>query len=128
MFFVKWRSINELIKLPNLAELTMKFNPLNGSDSVENVRQRVISKLLDVKMFNRTKILPAERKGSDIDYLKMFGKEWIEIENKDKKLSDEQVLSKRKVFLEEHPSYLRLVESKKAISKMILVYKPISKV
>lgn len=99
----------------------MKFNPLNGTDSVENVRQRVISKLLDVKMFNRTKILPAERKGSDIDYLKMFGKEWIEIENKDKNLSDEQVLSKKKAFLEEHPSYLRLVESKQQLLKLIFL-------
>jgi hypothetical protein len=120
-FIFQWRSINELIKLPSLEELTLKFNPLNGQDSLENIRQLVISKLLDLKMFNRTKVLPEERKGADIDYLKKFGKEWIEIENKDKALSEEEVMARKKVFLEEHPSYLRLVESKALFLEKVML-------
>ena len=72
-------------------------------------------------MFNRTKVLPEERKGADIDYLKKFGKEWIEIENKDKALSEEEVMARKKVFLEEHPSYLRLVESKALFLEKVML-------
>ena len=105
-----WKSINELRKLPKLEGLVIKFNPLNNTDSVENFRQLIIAKLPDMKMFNRTVISNGERKGSEIDYLKKFGHEWIKItENPD------DTTAKLK-FLKEHTSYLKLIESKVEIN------------
>lgn len=110
-----WKSINELRKLPKLEALVIKFNPLNNTDSVENFRQLIIAKLPDMKMFNRTVISNGERKGSEIDYLKKFGQEWIKItENPD------DTTPKLK-FLKEHTSYLKLIEKYGAAEKSEVV-------
>ena len=106
-----WSSVNELVKLASLEELIFKFNPLNASDSLENVRQLIVAKLQNLTMLNRTKILPAERKGSDIDYIKKFGKAWFELEAPQATVDQMEMVEKRKAFHSEHPSYAKLIES-----------------
>lgn len=101
-----WKSISELKKLPRLEGLVLKFNPLNSTESLENFRQLVIAKLPDIKIFNRTVITSGERKGSEIDYLKKFGQQWIKI------TENPGDLETRINFLSEHTSYLKLVDSK----------------
>ena len=92
----------------------MKFNPLNSTDSLENIRQLVIAKLSKLKMFNRTPILPGERKGSEIDYLKKFGQDWLDINSAP---TDHYKDSRMKEFISMHPSYLLLVEKYGAAEK-----------
>lgn len=78
----------------------MRSNPLNDSDRLENVRQLVIARIGGLKMFNRTPISGEERKGAEIDYMKKFGKEWLNrAANKDS-------------FCREHPRYDWFVERK----------------
>lgn len=108
----QWQSINELTKLANLVELTMKFNPLNGTDSLENIRQFVIAKMPDLKVFNRTQIMHGERKGSEIDYLKKFGQEWLDLEAPEKSCEEN-----KNEFLLLHPSYIKLIEKYGAAEK-----------
>lgn len=102
--FPKWASINELNKLKCLEEVRMRQNPLNDSDKVENVRQLVIARIESLRMFNRTPVTSEERKGAEIDYLKKFGKKWLELEAYSE--------SKQEAFTKEHPRYLRLIECK----------------
>jgi hypothetical protein len=82
----------------------MKSNPLNKNEKPENVRQLVIAKLSDLKMFNRTPIENDERKGAEIDYLKRFGKEWLELKCTPNKI-------KLDIFVNEHPNYAKISAS-----------------
>ncbi len=91
----------------------MKFNPLNSTDTLENIRQFVIAKLSSLKMFNRTPILPAERYGSELDYLKKFGQAWLDINS----APAEQKEPRMKEFISMHPSYMIFVEKYGAVEK-----------
>lgn len=48
-------------------------------------------------------VLPEERRGAELDYLKLFGEEWL-------KAGGPGPVSNE--FLHNHPRYLQLVESK----------------
>lgn len=50
-----------------------------------------------------TQVLPEERRGAELDYLKLFGEEWLKAGGPGP-VSDE--------FLRKHPRYLQLVKSK----------------
>jgi hypothetical protein len=83
----------------------MKSNPLNQNEKAPgDVRQFVIAKITNLKMFNRTPIETGERKGAEIDYLKKFGKEWLELKSTPNKI-------KLDIFLNEHPTYVKISES-----------------
>jgi len=97
----------------------MKFNTLNGTDNLENIRQFVIAKLSRLKIFNRTPISPGERKGSEIDYLKKFGQEWIDITS----TLNEHKESRRKEFISMHPSYMSLIDKYGAAEKSEVTHK-----
>lgn len=79
----------------------MKSNPLNESDRLENVRQLMIARVGGLKMFNRTIVSSKERKGAEIDYMKMFGKNW---------LKSIEPNSDKDSFIREHPRYAKLIE------------------
>lgn len=91
--------------------MRLKSNPLNDSDKNENIRQLMLARVSGLKMFNRTpvdgpgckgKLIGGqERKGAEIDYLKKFGKEWLETLEK-KELAKE--------FHRQHPRYQKLIE------------------
>lgn len=99
--YIKWTPINELDKLAKLQELRLRLNPLNESDRLENIRQMVIARIGGLKMFNRTLVGGQERKGAEIDYMKHFGKQWLDLV--------EQKCSKD-AFNREHPRYGKLIE------------------
>nr|XP_027309555.2 tubulin-specific chaperone E [Anas platyrhynchos] len=74
----QWSSINELEKLPSLRSLQCHNNPLMDTEkNPETLRQLIIAKLSQLEVLNKSEILPAERKGAELDYRKIFGKEWL---------------------------------------------------
>ncbi|KAM3931184.1 tubulin-specific chaperone E isoform 1-T3 [Leptodactylus fuscus] len=103
----QWSFINELNKLRNLQSLNCQNNPLMVSDkNPETVRQLIIAKIARLKILNRTEILPQERKGAELDYRKMFGKEWLKSGgNRDTDNNNPSM-----DFLTEHPRYNELIE------------------
>lgn len=102
----KWHSINELNRLPSLMHLNFSRNPLNGSLDKETLRELVIAKIKNLAQFNRSKITPSERMGAELDYLKKFGRHWLDSGgNRDLSLDKSSA-----TFLSEHPRYLQLVK------------------
>ncbi|NXI54241.1 TBCE protein, partial [Chloroceryle aenea] len=74
----QWSSINELDKLPSLLSLQCHNNPFMDTEkNPETVRQLIIAKISQLEVLNKCEILPAERKGAELDYRKIFGKDWL---------------------------------------------------
>ncbi|NWS70371.1 TBCE protein, partial [Crotophaga sulcirostris] len=74
----QWSTINELDKLPSLQSLQCKNNPVMDTEkSPETLRQLIIAKISQLEVLNKSKILPAERKGAELDYRKIFGNDWL---------------------------------------------------
>ena len=120
LFSSKWSPINELDKLKSLQEIRFRFNPLNNSDTPENVREMFVAKLPRIEILNRTRIIKNEHLGAEYDYLKRYGIEWYEVtEGKDingQAIPAELLEEKRKAFYRDHPRYTLLVKSKKCQS------------
>ncbi|NWH82223.1 TBCE protein, partial [Piaya cayana] len=74
----QWSTINELDKLQSLQSLQCKNNPVMDTEkNPETLRQLIIAKISQLEVLNKCEILPAERKGAELDYRKIFGKEWL---------------------------------------------------
>ncbi|NXS51286.1 TBCE protein, partial [Brachypteracias leptosomus] len=74
----QWSSINELDKLPSLLSLQCHNNPLMDTEkNPETLRQLIIAKISQLEVLNKSEILPAERKGAELDYRKIFGNDWL---------------------------------------------------
>ncbi|XP_030303881.1 tubulin-specific chaperone E [Calypte anna] len=74
----QWSSINELDKLPSLRSLQCQNNPFTDTEkNPETLRQLIIAKISQLEVLNKCEILPAERRGAELDYRKIFGSEWI---------------------------------------------------
>ncbi|XP_075564488.1 tubulin-specific chaperone E [Pelecanus crispus] len=74
----QWSSINELDKLPNLRSLQCHNNPIMDTEkNPETLRQLIIAKISQLEFLNKSEILPAERKGAELDYRKIFGNDWL---------------------------------------------------
>ncbi|NXC46498.1 TBCE protein, partial [Penelope pileata] len=74
----QWPSINELDKLPSLRSLECRNNPLMDTEkNPETLRQLIIAKISQLEVLNKSEILPEERKGAELDYRKIFGKDWL---------------------------------------------------
>ncbi|XP_074655996.1 tubulin-specific chaperone E-like [Tubulanus polymorphus] len=102
----EWSSINELNKLMKLEEIRFKKNPLCETVNVETLRQLLIAKLGNLKVCDRTEVTTAERKGSEIDYLKRFGPMWLEAGG-----NSDPILNKPSAeFILQHPRYQHIVE------------------
>ncbi|KRY68522.1 Tubulin-specific chaperone E [Trichinella pseudospiralis] len=98
-----WNSINELNKIPSLEELSIIGNPVLNLDKSRS-RQFIIAKIAHLRVFNKVAISAAERKGSEIDYLKHYGTTWLKLRNA-KGMEDNLAC-----FLSEHPRYMDLVK------------------
>ncbi|KRX25058.1 Tubulin-specific chaperone E [Trichinella nelsoni] len=98
-----WNSINELNKIPSLEELSIIGNPVLNLDKSRS-RQFVIAKIAHLRVFNKVAISAAERKGSEIDYLKNYGTTWLKLRNA-KGMEDNLAC-----FLSEHPRFMDLVK------------------
>ncbi|NXX21775.1 TBCE protein, partial [Podargus strigoides] len=101
----QWSSINELDKLPSLQLLQCYNNPFMDTEkNPETLRQLIIAKISQLEFLNKSEILPAERKGAELDYRKIFGNDWLAAGgnwNPEKNKPSEE-------FLAAHPRYLSL--------------------
>ncbi|NXH77691.1 TBCE protein, partial [Hydrobates tethys] len=101
----QWSSINELDKLPSLRSLQCHNNPFMDTEkNPETLRQLIIAKISHLEVLNKSEILPAERKGAELDYRKIFGNDWLAAGgnwNPEKNKPSEE-------FLAAHPRYLLL--------------------
>ncbi|VDO03568.1 unnamed protein product [Rodentolepis nana] len=78
-----WETVNELDRLPSLTNLILSQNPiieslLPHSSYREIARQEMIARLPKLKCLNRQDIERNERRGAELDFLKCYGKAWIE--------------------------------------------------
>uniref|UniRef100_A0A8C3TSB3 Tubulin-specific chaperone E n=1 Tax=Catharus ustulatus TaxID=91951 RepID=A0A8C3TSB3_CATUS len=98
----QWSSINELDKLPSLRALQCNNNPFMDTEkNPETLIQLIIAKISQLEVLNNCEILPAERRGAELDYRKIFGKDWLEAGghwNPEKNKPSEE-------FLAAHPRY-----------------------
>ncbi|NWJ10867.1 TBCE protein, partial [Crypturellus undulatus] len=98
----QWSSVNEFDKLPSLRSLECRNNPLMHTEkNQETLRQLIIAKIGQLEVLNKSEILPAERKGAELDYRKIFGSDWIAAGghwNPEKNKPSEE-------FLAAHPRY-----------------------
>ncbi|NXD65424.1 TBCE protein, partial [Eolophus roseicapillus] len=74
----QWSSVNELDKLPSLRSLQCHNNPVMDTEkNPETLRQLIIAKISQLEVLNKSEIPPAERKGAELDYRKIFGNDWL---------------------------------------------------
>ncbi|CAH2002582.1 unnamed protein product [Acanthoscelides obtectus] len=99
----EWRSIAELNKLRNLEHLRILKNPILETEKFETRIEIIIAKIKNLKTINGSTIKREERYGAEIDYLKKYALEWIDVQNNPEA---------RSKFLLEHNRYLELIESK----------------
>ncbi|XP_030765565.1 tubulin-specific chaperone E [Sitophilus oryzae] len=95
-----WLSLSELNKLPNLEELKFINCPILKSENAETASAIVIAKIRSLKIYNGRIINHEDRRGSELDYMKKYGLEWLRVKN-----TPDQVK-----FLEEHNRYLELIK------------------
>ncbi|NXS06822.1 TBCE protein, partial [Neodrepanis coruscans] len=98
----QWSSINELDKLPSLRSLQCNNNPFMDTEkNPETLIQLIIAKISQLEVLNNCEILPAERRGAELDYRKIFGNDWLKAGghwNPEKNKPSEE-------FLAAHPRY-----------------------
>uniref|UniRef100_A0A3Q2ED92 Tubulin folding cofactor E n=1 Tax=Cyprinodon variegatus TaxID=28743 RepID=A0A3Q2ED92_CYPVA len=98
----QWRVINDLTKLPDLVKLSCRNNKLLSRDgNLNTVNQMIIAKLGQLLYLNNSEINPAERKGAELDYIKMFGEEWLKAGGPGQPSVE---------FTLQHPTYQRLIQ------------------
>ncbi|XP_028269593.1 tubulin-specific chaperone E [Parambassis ranga] len=97
----EWCVVDELAKLPRLSRLSCRGNRLKSSDgNPKTANQMIIAKLEQLLILNGSQILPEERRGAELDYIKMFGEEWL-------KAGGESQTSTQ--FTCQHPRYQKLI-------------------
>lgn len=116
----EWRVLNELEKLVCLEQLSVLRNPLmEGERNLETAKQLTIARVGRLHTLNTSEILPAERRGAERDYLKMFGKQWLESGGH----RDPEKNHPSAAFITEHPRYLALIQKHGAPDEGELVTK-----
>ncbi|XP_037621752.1 tubulin-specific chaperone E-like [Sebastes umbrosus] len=100
----EWRVVNELAKLPSLVNLSCRGNRLVSSDgNPKTATQQIIAKLGQLVTLNSCQIHHDERRGAELDYIKMFGVEWLKAGGGSQPSTE---------FTCQHPRYLSLIDSK----------------
>lgn len=98
----EWSVVNELAKLSGLVQLSFKGNPLKSNDgNQKTVLQLIVAKLRKLELLNNCEIFREDRRGAELDYLKLFGEAWL-------KAGGPSQLSSE--FIREHPQYQALVQ------------------
>ncbi|XP_063054035.1 tubulin-specific chaperone E [Engraulis encrasicolus] len=117
----EWRVLNELEKLASLEHLMVQRNPLieSGERNPETAWQITIARIGQLHTLNSRQIDPVERRGAERDYLKMFGKQWLESGGH----WDPEKNNPGAAFLAEHPRYLALIQKHGAPDEGELVTK-----
>ncbi|XP_026215625.1 tubulin-specific chaperone E [Anabas testudineus] len=74
----EWCVVDELAKLPSLVQFSCRGNRLVSSDgNPKTANQMLIAKLGQLVTLNSCEIYPEDRRGAELDYIKMFGEEWL---------------------------------------------------
>ncbi|KAI3353597.1 hypothetical protein L3Q82_020123, partial [Scortum barcoo] len=98
----EWRVVDELAKLPSLLQFSCRGNRLVSSDgNPRTANQLLIAKLGRLSVLNGCEIHPEDRRGAELDYIKMFGEEWLKAGGRSQ--LDSQ-------FTCQHPRYLSLID------------------
>ncbi|XP_037621753.1 tubulin-specific chaperone E-like [Sebastes umbrosus] len=98
----EWRVVNELAKLPSLVNLSCRGNRLVSSDgNPKTATQQIIAKLGQLVTLNSCQIHHDERRGAELDYIKMFGVEWLKAGGGSQPSTE---------FTCQHPRYLSLID------------------
>jgi len=106
-----WLSISELNKLSKLEQLSFRANPLlkanpgNINYNEDTLRYLIIARISRLTFLNRSEIEVQDRRGAELDYLKMFGLVW-------KKAGGDQDNEKNNpdsAFTLLHPRYAQLI-------------------
>jgi len=71
-----WQSINELNRLRSLSSLRFASNPLSDGAKAADARHTAVAKIAHLQWCNGAFILPTERHGAEIDYLRLYSSEW----------------------------------------------------
>ncbi|XP_071379457.1 tubulin-specific chaperone E [Centroberyx affinis] len=103
----EWSVVDELGKLHGLVELSCRSSGLVSSDGKPaTASQLLIAKLGQLAFLNRCEILPEDRRGAELDYIKMFGEEWLKAGGQ----RDAQQSRPSTQFTCQHPRYQSLIE------------------
>lgn len=98
----EWRVVNELGRLRALEQFSCRGNPLKSSDGNHRTcTQLLIAKLPRVSLLNGTKVEAEDRRGAELDYIKLFGEEWLKAGGRSQLSPD---------FIRDHPRYQALVQ------------------
>ena len=96
-----WQSIANLHRL-KIEDFRMRSNPILETENGATCRQIIIASMKSLKVCNGTEVERIERIGSELDYLKKYGQEYLAIskmEESDKRSAAEGIFFKR------HPRY-----------------------
>uniref|UniRef100_A0AAQ6AB58 Ubiquitin-like domain-containing protein n=1 Tax=Amphiprion ocellaris TaxID=80972 RepID=A0AAQ6AB58_AMPOC len=98
----EWDVVNELDKLPSLVQFWCRGNRLVSSDgNPRTANQMLIAKLGQVVTLNGCEIHHEDRRGAELDYIKMFGEAWLKAGGRS------QISSQ---FTSQHPRYQKLID------------------
>uniref|UniRef100_A0A3B4AD77 Tubulin-specific chaperone E n=1 Tax=Periophthalmus magnuspinnatus TaxID=409849 RepID=A0A3B4AD77_9GOBI len=99
---ITWRVVNELSKLRSLVQLSCKRNHLKAPDgNHRTTSQLLIAKLGRLLLLNKCEIKQEERRGAELDYIKMFGEAWLKAGGRVQLSPD---------FITDHPRYQDLIQ------------------
>uniref|UniRef100_A0A3B4AE95 Tubulin-specific chaperone E n=1 Tax=Periophthalmus magnuspinnatus TaxID=409849 RepID=A0A3B4AE95_9GOBI len=102
MCLPQWRVVNELSKLRSLVQLSCKRNHLKAPDgNHRTTSQLLIAKLGRLLLLNKCEIKQEERRGAELDYIKMFGEAWLKAGGRVQLSPD---------FITDHPRYQDLIQ------------------
>ncbi|XP_030580415.1 tubulin-specific chaperone E [Archocentrus centrarchus] len=98
----EWFVVDELAKLPSLVKFSCRSNRLVSRDgNQKTANQILIAKLGQLVVLNGSEIHAEDRRGAELDYIKMFGEEWL-------KAGGQNQLSSQ--FICQHPRYQALIK------------------
>ncbi|XP_062244659.1 tubulin-specific chaperone E isoform X2 [Platichthys flesus] len=98
----EWCVVDELAKLGSLKKLSCRGNRLTSCDGNRKTADQIlIAKLGQLVTLNNCQIHPEERRGAELDYIKMFGGEWLKTGGRSQ-TSDQ--------FTLQHPRYQSLID------------------
>ncbi|XP_035022950.1 tubulin-specific chaperone E [Hippoglossus stenolepis] len=98
----EWCVVDELAKLGSLMKLLCRGNRLTSSDGNRKTADQIlIAKLGQLVTLNNCQIHHEERRGAELDYIKMFGGEWLKTGGRSQ-TSDQ--------FTLRHPRYQSLID------------------
>ncbi|XP_069385685.1 tubulin-specific chaperone E isoform X2 [Paralichthys olivaceus] len=98
----EWCVVDELAKLGSLMKLSCRGNRLTSDDgNRKTADQMLIAKLGQLVVLNNCQIHREERRGAELDYIKMFGGEWLKAGGRSQTSNQ---------FTSQHPRYLSLID------------------